>query len=351
MDEISKAKLIEQNSWEETVPKDGLINLFKENSNPKHYIGIEISGFLHLGSLLSTGYKINDFVKAGVKCTVFLADWHTYINDKLGADWETISKVSKYYEKAFKEVCPDVKIAKGSELYDSNKDYWTELIRFTKHMTLARTKRTLTIMGRSENDEKIDISKLLYPPMQAVDMHFLDVDIAHSGMDQRKIHMLAREIFPKMKWKVPVAVHQKLLPSLIEPSLYKTDREKSVSIKMSKSDPSSGIFIDDSDEDIHNKIKKSWCQVGQVQDNPILEIANDIIFHEFAEIEVERPEKFGGNKIYTNYSQLEKDFSQKKLHPSDLKQCVSNYLVQIISPIRAKINLSTELREIIESTV
>ena len=335
----------------ETVTEDELLELLKTNSNPKHYIGFEISGFLHLGSLISTGFKINDFIKAGINCTVFLADWHTLINDKLAGDWEKISKVAKYYENAFKLVCPGVKILKGSELYDSNKDYWTELIRFTKHMTLARTKRTLTIMGRSENDEKIDISKLLYPPMQAVDMHFLDVDIAHSGMDQRKIHMLAREIFPKMKWKVPVAVHQKLLPSLIEPSLYKTDREKPVSIKMSKSDPSSGIFIDDSDEDIHNKIKKSWCQVGQVQDNPILEIANDIIFHEFAEIEVERPEKFGGNKIYTNYSQLENDFSQKKLHPSDLKQCVSNYLVQIISPIRAKINLSTELREIIESTV
>jgi len=351
LDEISKAKLIEQNSWEETVPKDGLINLFKENSNPKHYIGIEISGFLHLGSLLSTGYKINDFVKAGVKCTVFLADWHTYINDKLGADWETISKVSKYYEKAFKEVCPDVKIAKGSELYDSNKDYWTELIRFTKHMTLARTKRTLTIMGRSENDEKIDISKLLYPPMQAVDMHFLDVDIAHSGMDQRKIHMLAREIFPKMKWKVPIAVHQKLLPSLINPSSYKQDNKKPVSIKMSKSDPSSAIFIDDSDEDIHNKINKAWCQVGQIHDNPILEIANNIIFHEFPEIEVERPEKFGGSITYHNFNELFESFKKEDLHPSDLKQCVSNYLVRIISPIRDKINLSPELRETIESTV
>ena len=49
--------------------------------------------------------------------------------------------------------------------------------------------------------------------MQAVDIHSLEVDIAHAGMDQRKIHMLVREIFPKMKWKVPVAVHHKLLPA------------------------------------------------------------------------------------------------------------------------------------------
>ena len=73
--------------------------------------------------------------------------------------------------------------------------------------------RTLTIMGRSENEEKIDVAKLLYPAMQAVDIHSLEVDIAHAGMDQRK-SMLVREIFPKMKWKVPVAVHHKLLPAI-----------------------------------------------------------------------------------------------------------------------------------------
>ena len=39
--------------------------LFDENSSPNHYIGLEISGFLHLGSLISTGFKINDFIKAG----------------------------------------------------------------------------------------------------------------------------------------------------------------------------------------------------------------------------------------------------------------------------------------------
>jgi len=48
--------------------------------------------------------------------------------------------------------------------------------------------------------------------------HYLDVDIAHAGMDQRKIHMLVREIFPKKKWKVPVAVHHKLLPGLSKPA-------------------------------------------------------------------------------------------------------------------------------------
>ena len=332
---------------EEVVTQEELIELFKTNSSPNHYIGLEISGFLHLGSLISTGFKINDFVKAGVKCRIFLADWHTLINDKLGGDWDTIAKVSKYYQDAFKLVCPDAEIILGSKLYEEKTEYWSELVKFTKHMSIARTMRTLTIMGRSEDDKKIDVAKLLYPAMQAVDIHSLDVDIAHAGMDQRKIHMLVREIFPKMKWKVPVAVHHKLLPGLSKPA--DTNDDKIVG-KMSKSDPNSGVFIHNTDDEIRKKISKAWCEEGNILSNPLLEISRSVIFHEFDEMKVERPEKFGGNVGYTNYAQLEKDFAEKKLHPGDLKQTVGKYLVKIVSPIRKKLNLSDELSDAIKKS-
>ncbi len=345
MDISEKIALIESPPTEEIVTREQLTELLQTNEHPKHYIGLEISGFLHLGSLISTGFKINDFIKAGINCTVFLADWHTLINDKLGGNWETISKVSKYYEEAFKLVCPNAKIVLGSDLYDSTKDYWLEFVKFTKHMSLARTMRTLTIMGRSEDEQKIDLAKLLYPPMQAVDIHSLDLDIVHAGMDQRKIHMLVREIFPKMGWKVPVAVHHRLLPGLSEPK-----SEDSVLGKMSKSDPNSGVFIHDSDEQIKSKIKKAWCEEGNIQ-NPLLELSKHLIFHEFDSMDIQRPEKFGGNVSYTSYTKLEEDFAQKKLHPSDLKQTVANYLVKIVQPIRDKLDLSPELVETIRKSV
>ena len=73
MDVTEKLALIEKPPTEEISTKEELIQLLKTNSKPKHYIGLEISGFLHLGSLLPTGYKINDFIKAGIDCTVFLS--------------------------------------------------------------------------------------------------------------------------------------------------------------------------------------------------------------------------------------------------------------------------------------
>ncbi len=345
MDVTEKIELILKDPTEEVVTREELTNLLQTNNKPKHYVGIEISGFLHLGSLILTGFKINDFIKAGVKCTVFLADWHTFINNKLGGNWETIRKVSKYYEDAFKLFCPGVEIVQGSELYESRKDYWSEVVQFSKHISLPRTMKTLTIMGRSEK-EKLDLAQLFYPPMQAVDIHAMDLDIVHAGIDQRKIHMLVRDTFPKLKWKVPVAVHHKLLPGLSAP----VEHDEEVFSKMSKSDPKAGILIHDSDEEISSKINKAWCEEGNIEKNPLLEISRHVIFHEFDGMNVERPEKFGGNVTYTEYSQLESDFGAKKLHPSDLKRTVANYLVKIISPIRNKLELKKELFDAIKNS-
>jgi tyrosyl-tRNA synthetase len=349
LDITEKIALVTRDPTEEVVTSEELTNLFQTNSHPKHYIGLEISGFLHLGSLILTGFKINDLIKAGVKCSVFLADWHTFINNKLGGNLETIKKVSDYYAEAFRLLCPGIEILQGSKLYDLRRDYWSELIQFSKHISLSRAMRTLTIMGRTEKD-KLDLAQMLYAPMQAVDIHTMDLDIVHSGMDQRKIHMLVREIFPKMKWKVPVAIHHRLLPGLAEPELGLGEDEM-IAGKMSKSKPSSGIFIHDGDEEIRSKVKKAWCPEGIVENNPLLSISRNIIFHEFNEVFIERPAKFDGNVTYTNYSQLELDFSQKKLHPTDLKIMIEKYLIKIISPLRDRINLKAELLETIKKSV
>jgi len=350
VDITEKIKLITRDPTEEVVTQEELVNLLNTNSHPKHYIGLEISGFLHLGSLIVTGFKINDFIKAGIRCTVFLADWHTYINNKLGGDWDKIQKVSKYYADAFKIFCPGVEIIEGSQLYESRKGYWMDLVKFAKNMSLDRTMRSLTIMGRSAQKEKIDLGQLFYPPMQAVDIHTMDLDIVHAGMDQRKIHMLVREIFPKMKWKVPVAVHHHILAGLGEPEVSSDVDSEFISSKMSKSKVSSGIFIHDSDEEIISKFKKAWCPEGVVDKNPVLEIFRYVIFHEFNQIIVERPAKFGGNVNYTSYQDLQKDFAEKKLHPSYLKSAASKYVIDIIRPIREKIVLTDDLYDTIKQT-
>jgi tyrosyl-tRNA synthetase len=338
MDVDERLAFIMREPTEEVVTSDELHTLIETKTHPKHYIGLEISGMLHIGSLVMTGFKINDFMKAGINTTVFLADWHTYINDKMGGDWDRIKKVSQYYTEAFKFFCPGVNIVLGSDLYKKTQDYWENFVRFSKHMTLARTMRSLTIMGRSEAEKNLDLSQLLYPPMQSVDIKALDLDIVHAGMDQRKIHMLVREIFPKLGWKVPVLVHHHLLPGLSEPLRISLDEgngdDTRISSKMSKSKPASGILIHDDEKAIRDKIGKAFCPVGVAAGNPILELVRYVIFHEFDEFVIERPTKYGGSITYTSYKDIEHDFITKKIHPMDLKNLTATYINKIIEPIR-----------------
>ncbi len=337
MDVEDRLHLVTREPTEEVITAQELRTLLETKAHPKHYIGLEISGVLHLGSLVLTGFKINDFIKAGIETTVFLADWHTFINDKLGGDWDRIKEVSEYYADAFKFFCPGVNVVLGSDMYEQmGEKYWERFVRFSKHMTLARTMRSLTIMGRSEEDKSLDLAQLFYPPMQSVDIRALDLDIVHAGMDQRKIHMLVREIFPKLKWKVPVLVHHHLLPGLSEPEKMdgQGDAEERLSSKMSKSKPASGILVHDDEKAIRDKIGKAFCPVGVAENNPVLEMVRYLVFHEFDEFTIERPVKYGGAVTYSSYKQVEQDFVAKKIHPMDLKNATANYVNKVIEPIR-----------------
>jgi len=337
MDVEERLALVMREPTEEVVTKDELRTLLESKTHPKHYIGLEISGVLHLGSLILTGFKINDFVKAGIHSTVFLADWHTFINDKLGGDWTKIKKISQYYAEAFRFFCPGVNIVLGSDLYRQTGNYWEDFVRFSKHMTLARTMRSLTIMGRSEAEKNLDLSQLLYPPMQSVDIKALDLDLVHAGMDQRKIHMLVREIFPKLGWKMPVIVHHHLLPGLAEPVRAGPEEnaveDAKISSKMSKSKPSSGILIHDDEKTIRDKVSKAFCPVGVAGGNPVLELVRFAVFHQFDEFVIERPAKYGGSTTYTSYKDVERDFVAKKIHPMDLKSATATHVNRIIEPI------------------
>lgn len=352
MDLEERVALVSKPPTEEIVVLDELKKLFETNPHPNHYIGLEISGLLHLGSLITTGFKINDFLKAGVRCKVFLADWHSFINNKFGGNWEKIKAASKYYEDAFKFFCPGVEVVHGSELYHNNNEYWKNIVKFATEITLARVTRCLTIMGRSEK-ESLDFGKYIYPAMQAVDIKAMDLEIVHAGMDQRKVHMLAREVFPKMGWKVPVAVHHHLLPGLGEPVKLGLDEDYKadvlISSKMSKSKPWTSIFVHDTQEQIKDKLKKAWCPEGSVENNPVLEFAKHLLFHEFESIDIERPAKFGGNITFHNYQELQEAYSAKKLHPVDLKNAVSMGIEKIVGPVREHFAKKTELLEVFKN--
>ncbi|MBM3256137.1 MAG: tyrosine--tRNA ligase [Candidatus Moranbacteria bacterium] len=350
-----KINLIKRN-LEEIITEGDLRKLIHSGEKLKHYIGFEISGKIHLGSGLISMMKIKDFMDAGVAVTVFLADWHTWINDKLGGDHEKIKKVAVGYFKEGMKACmkclggnPEkINFLLGSDLYRNHNEYWVTVIDVSKNASLARIKRSITILGRKEN-EGVDFAKLIYPPMQVADIFFQGVHLAHAGMDQRKAHVIARDVALNLKIKPlldkkgnkikPVAVHQHILLGLGKPPSWPIPKDKLrdvwTSLKMSKSVPDSCVFIHDTPEEIRRKINNAFCPEGETILNPVLDWAKCLIFREkSSKLLIERPQKFGGKILYSDYRSLEQDFRTKKLHPMDLKNAVAENLIKLLEPVR-----------------
>ncbi|MBU0591674.1 tyrosine--tRNA ligase [Candidatus Micrarchaeota archaeon] len=333
MDIETKIELVKRKPTEEVVTDEGLKEMFENYEHPRHYIGFEISGKVHIGSGLCTALKIRDFIKAGIKPTIFLADYHSWINEKMGGDLENIRKIGNgYFKHAFISLGlteDKVDYVLASDVYD--KDYWPEVLKVVKDTTIKRMLRCVTIMGRKESDS-LKSSAILYPAMQAADIFKLDIQLAHAGMDQRKVHMLAWEAARKQGRKF-VSVHGHLLPGLQGVQRMNPTEDEAIDAKMSKSIPDSAIFIHDSEADIKRKINKAHCPEKIVEGNPVIEYAEYLVLRD-QPLKIERPEKFGGDLEIQNTEELKKVYSEGKLHPADLKNGVATMLAEILAPSR-----------------
>lgn len=172
--------------------------------------------------------------------------------------------------------------------------------------TIARIQKCATIMGKKESDQ-LKVSQLFYPCMQCTDVFFLDVDVCQLGIDQRKVNMLAIEMAEQSRDK-PIIVSHGMISGLVE------GQEK-----MSKSNPDSAIFMEDTPEEVRKKIKKAFCPEKIIEANPILDYCKNIIFGARDKIEVLRNEENGGNKYLIIYS--ESSIPTKSLSKTFLKDC------------------------------
>lgn len=345
-----RIKLIKE-VGEEIITEDELKELLSSKETPIAYDGFEPSGKIHIAQGLLRAINVNKLTKAGIKFKFWVADWFGLLNNKMGGDLNKIRIVGEYFIEVWKACGMDlskVEFIWASDFIKNNPNYWETVLKLSMHSTIQRVLRCGQIMGREESTSNPS-AQILYPLMQAADMIALEVDIAQLGQDQRKVNMLAREIFPKLGHKKPVIISHHMLMGLSEPP--KSDMnniDRKIEIKMSKSKPDTAIFMDDSEEEIKRKINKAYCPAGQTEENPILEYCKYIIFEKFDTIKINRPEKFGGNLDIKNYEELEKIFLEGNLHPMDLKNTVSYYINKLIKPVREHFENDKHAKELLE---
>lgn len=328
---------------EEIITRDELRTILETKSRPRAYWGFEASGMMHIGMGLVCGLKIKDMVEAGFDYTIFLADWHSWINNKLGGVLENIHVCGEYFKQCFTAVGvpPDKVTYSWASDLAARREYWEKVVRVAKSVNVSRIWRALPIMGREMDSKDLEAAATFYPCMQVADIFELQLDVACAGIDQRKAHVLARDVAEKLGLRKPTSLHTPLIVGLVGASKMDAtqydenpDLSTQISFKMSKSVPESSILIHDEPETIRNKIRGAYCPPKEIKGNPILEISKYIVLPWEGSLKIERTEKYGGRVDFVSYEELENQYRDGKIHPLDLKNAVAEELVKILEPVR-----------------
>ena len=336
---------------EEIITESELAELLETKKRPVAYDGFEPSGRdVHIAQGLLRAINVNRMTDAGVKFKMLAADWHAFANGKLGGDMEKIKLAGDYMVEMWK-VCgmdlENVEFVRSSDIVN-DPNYWQSVLNIARMNSVQRITRCAQIMGRNEKD-RLSAAQIVYPCMQAADVFYLKADVTQLGMDQRKVNVLAREIAPKIGMQKPVVVSHHMLMGLGEPKTGIKDAvERAIELKMSKSKPETAIFMNDSEEDVKRKILKAHCPAKVVKENPILEYCEYVIFGRLKQIEIKRPEKFGGSLNLESYEELGKIYADGKLHPADLKNAVAGSINEILEPVRKHFKTNSKARKLAE---
>jgi tyrosyl-tRNA synthetase len=324
----ARLALVKRN-LQELIGEDELVTLLQSGKTPSVYLGTAITGRPHIGYFVWT-VKLMDLMKAGFKVKVLLADVHGALDN---TPWELLEKRYQYYEKViagmFESLGADLsKIAfvKGSS-FQLNKDYLLDVLKMATHVTVHDTTKAASEVVKLGESPKL--AGLIYPIMQALDEHYLQVDAQYGGIDQRKILVFARENLPKLGYKPRVEIMTPLIPGL-----------QGAGAKMSASIKHSKIDLLDDEATVKEKLDKAYCPEGVVDGNGVLAFLQYVIMalkeSSGEPLVIKRPTKFGGDVRYANYATLEADFIAKKVHPMDLKSAVAAEVNLLLSPIRKK---------------
>jgi tyrosyl-tRNA synthetase len=321
--------LITRNT-DEVVTEDEVRTLAQDPDGKRAYVGYEPSGVLHIGHML-TANKLIDLQEAGMEVVILLADVHAYLNDK--GTFEEIRETADRMQEQFIAYGLDesqTEFRLGSE-FQFDEEYVLDLHSLELNTTISRAERA---MAEIKSGDSVKVSQAVYPLMQALDIEYLDLDLAIGGMEQRKVHMLARDTLPSIGYDAPTCVHTPLISDL--------------SSGVGKMSSSTGVSIsmEDATEDIEEKVNGAFCpptrdpdpdDEGNERNNPVLEIFEYHVFPRFEQVVVERPEQYGGNLEYDEYEALAADLESGELHPADAKGALATYLDRLVEPGREKL--------------
>eukprot|EP00443_Scrippsiella_acuminata_P085087 CAMPEP_0115536160 /NCGR_PEP_ID=MMETSP0271-20121206/87627_1 /TAXON_ID=71861 /ORGANISM="Scrippsiella trochoidea, Strain CCMP3099" /LENGTH=677 /DNA_ID=CAMNT_0002968831 /DNA_START=20 /DNA_END=2050 /DNA_ORIENTATION=- len=324
---------------EECQTEEELRKLLQRKSEFILYDGFEPSGRMHIAQGVFKALNVNKCTKAGGVFIFWVADWFALMNDKMGGDLEKIKVVGQYFIEVWKATGMDMSRVRfrwsSDDIINSAKEYWGQALDIARNSTIARVKRCGQIMGRKS--DSLSAAQIMYPIMQSTDIFFLKADICQLGVDQRKVNMLARDYCDSVgrSQAKPIILSHHMLYGLAAGQA-----------KMSKSNPDSAVFMEDSPADVERKIRNAYCptkpeekaakagedeEMSLVKDdlmNPCLDYVQHILFSQDGYV-------FKANgKTYSSHEDVRAAFLSGEISEKSLKDRLIEEINTLLDPVR-----------------
>lgn len=280
---------------------------------------------------------------------ILLADIHGFL-DNLKAPIELVAHRASYYRLVITSLLHALAIPTSSlefilgSSYQLTPAYTMDLFRLSSVVTEHDAKKAgAEVVKQVEN---ATLSGLLYPLMQALDEEHLHVDAQFGGVDQRKIFALATETLPKIGYRERAHLMNPMVPGL-------------AGGKMSSSEPDSKIDVLDAADVVTRKLKKAHAAPKEIEGNGLISFVEYVLLPVSSlknngepkfvverrpkkQDEAEMPESL----VYTSIAHLKSDYASDVLTPQLLKPAVTSALLELLAPIQAEFQASSEWQAI-----
>lgn len=279
--------------------KQKLFRSISENKPLKIKLGIDLTApDVHLGHTVVLN-RLKEFQDLGHIAILILGDYTTRVGDPSGRtkvrpilSIEEIRKNAETFRnQVFRILDPDeTELVNNSEWFEPMK--LEDVINITSRYTLARLLERNDFSYRFKNNIPISIMEILYPLMQAYDSVAIKADIELGGTDQTFNLLTGRDIQREFNQEPQVII--------TFPLLVGTDGIE----KMSKS---LGNYIGITEE-------------KDIMFAKIMSISDDVMFDYF---------KLISNFTYSKIEELERNVSEGKVNPGDVKRKLARNIVNI----------------------
>ncbi|MEK7608627.1 MAG: tryptophan--tRNA ligase [Patescibacteria group bacterium] len=218
--------------------------------------GIQPSGKLHIGNYLGALKNFVELQNSGkYDCFFFIADLHS-----ITESFDPKKKQKQILELAADFLAAGLNPKKSTLFLQSLVPAHTELAWIFNTITpMGELERMTQYKDKSAKAEIVNAGLFTYPTLMAADILLYNPAAVPVGDDQLQHLELARTIVRKFNGRFGRIFTE---PKGILTHTPRVMSLRDSSRKMSKSDPASCLFLDDSPEEIHDKVKRAVTDSG-----------------------------------------------------------------------------------------